>query len=278
MTAPGRRVFVTGGASGLGRELALRFAAAGWRVAVGDVNDARAAETGAALGPDALVLRCDVTREEDLVAAAARLEERWGGVDVVVNNAGVADAGGIAEVPDEGWRWILEVNLLGVVRGCRVFTPLFRRQGHGWFVNVASMAGLLDVPLMASYNASKAAVVSLSETLQNELEDDGIGVTVVCPGFFRTRLGESLRTQSPGLRAAMEGLFARSPVTAAQIADQVFRAVARGGFHVLPHPAGRRAWLLKRLLPRRLYRAAVAGQHRKLREYFSRKRAGEGGQ
>ncbi len=276
MTGPGRRVFVTGGASGLGRELALRFAAAGWRVAIGDVNEGRAAETGAALGPGALVLRCDVTREEDLAAAAARLEERWGGVDVVVNNAGVADAGGIDEVPDERWRWILEVNLLGVVRGCRAFTPLFRRQGRGWFVNVASMAGLLDVPLMASYNASKAAVVSLSETLQNELEGDGIGVTVVCPGFFRTHLGESLRTGSPGLRAAMEGLFARSPVTAAQIADQVFRAVERGAFQVLPHPAGRRAWLLKRLLPRRLYRAAVAGQHRKLREYFSRKRAGEG--
>ena len=273
VTSPGQRIFITGGASGLGRELALRFARAGWRVCIADLHDGRGAETAAALGPGGEYLHCDVTREEDLQAAARRLDERWGGVDVVVNNAGVADAGAIEEVPLDAWRWILDVNLLGVVRGCRAFTPLFKRQGHGHFVNVASMAGLLDVPQMASYNASKAAVVSLSETLQNELADDGIGVTLVCPGFFKTRLLESLRTQDPGLRSAMEGLFARSPVTAEQIAEQVFRAVERGDFYVLPHPAGRTAWWLKRLLPRRLYRAAVETQHRRLRAYFASRRA-----
>lgn len=276
MTTPPQRIFITGGASGLGRELALRFARAGWRVCIGDVHDQRGAETLDALGPGAEYLRCDVTREEDLEAAARRLEERWGGVDVVVNNAGVADAGAIDELALDAWRWILEVNLLGVVRGCRVFTPRFKRQGHGRFVNVASMAGLLDVPLMASYNASKAAVVSLSETLQNELADDGIGVTLVCPGFFKTNLGESLRTQDPGLRGGLEGLLARSPVSAAQVAEQVFRAVERGDFLVLPHPAGRSAWRLKRLLPRWAYRALAAKQHRNLRRYFARKRAESG--
>lgn len=273
MITPQQRIFITGGASGLGRELALRFARAGWRVCIADIHDGRGAETAAALGPGAEYLRCDVTREEDLQAAAHRLEEHWGGVDVVVNNAGVADAGAIEEVPLDTWSWILDVNLLGVVRGCRAFTPLFKRQGHGHFVNVASMAGLLDVPLMASYNASKAAVVSLSETLQNELAGDGIGVTLVCPGFFKTGLADSLRTQDPGLRSALEGLFARSPVTAGQIAELVYRAVERGSFYVLPHRAGRMAWWLKRLLPRRLYLAAVEKQHLRLRQYFARKRA-----
>jgi NAD(P)-dependent dehydrogenase (short-subunit alcohol dehydrogenase family) len=276
VTTPRKRIFITGGASGLGRELALRFARAGWRVCIADLHEGRGAETAAVLGPGAEFLRCDVTREEDLLAAARHLEEDWGGVEVVVNNAGVADAGAIEAVTLDTWRWILDVNLLGVVRGCRVFTPLFKRQGHGHFVNVASMAGLLDVPLMASYNASKAAVVSLSETLQNELAGDGIGVTLVCPGFFKTRLADSLRTQDPGLRSALEGLFARSPIDAAQIAELVYRAVERGSFYVLPHPEGRRAWLLKRLLPRRLYRVVVEKQHRRLRRYFARKQAGGG--
>jgi NAD(P)-dependent dehydrogenase (short-subunit alcohol dehydrogenase family) len=278
MSAPRQRIFITGGASGLGRELALRFARAGWRVCIADLHDDRGAETAATLGPGGEYLRCDVTREEDLLAAAQRLEARWGGVDVVVNNAGVADAGAIEEIPLDAWRWILDVNLLGVVRGCRVFTPLFKRQGHGHFVNVASMAGLLDAPNMASYNASKAAVVSLSETLQNELAGDGIGVTLVCPGFFKTRLADSLRTQDPGLRSALEGLFDRSPVSAAQIAELVYRAVESGDFYVLPHPEGRTAWLLKRLLPRRLYRRVVERQHQRLRRYFARKRAEGGGE
>jgi NAD(P)-dependent dehydrogenase (short-subunit alcohol dehydrogenase family) len=255
-----RRVFITGGASGLGRALALRHARAGDRVCIGDINDARGAETvaaGQALGADLRYLRCDVTVEDDLLAARAALEGWWGGVDVVVNNAGVACAGAIETVSIEDWRWIIEINLLGVVRGCRVFTPLFKRQGRGHFVNVASMAGLLDVPLLSSYNATKAAVVSLSETLQNELFADGIGVTVLCPSFFQTNLGESMRTPDPALHARLTRLLSRSTLNADQIADQLFRAVERGRFYVLPHAEGARAWLMKRLLPRRAYRALV---------------------
>src|SRR5687767_3586044 len=125
------RIFITGGASGLGRALAERCAKAGWRVCIGDVHDARGAETVAALkalGAEADFVRCDVTREEDLISVRDRLDTTWGGVDVVVNNAGVAQAGGIEDVSIDDWRWIVEINLLGVVRGCRVFTPVFRKQ------------------------------------------------------------------------------------------------------------------------------------------------------
>jgi NAD(P)-dependent dehydrogenase (short-subunit alcohol dehydrogenase family) len=267
-----RRVFVTGGASGLGRAIAERFARAGSRVAIGDVNDARGEEALSALrrlAPDALYLRCDVRKEEDLVAAARALDSAWGGVDVVVNNAGVAAAGPIEQVPIEDWQWILDINLLGAVRGCRVFTPGFKRQGHGHFVNVASMAGLLDVPLMSSYNASKAALVSLSETLQNELAPFGIGVTLVCPSFFQTNLGESLRTASPELRTTMAKLLSRSKLTAEDIADATFDAVSTGRFYLLPHTEGRVAFLVKRALPRALYRKFFERQ-----TAFLRKRAG----
>lgn len=268
------RIFVTGGGSGLGRAIAIRYARAGWRVCVADVNDARGAETvGELAGPAGhRFLHCDVTRDEDLPAAARWLEEQWGGIDVVVNNAGVAQAGSIESVPLEDWRWILEINVLGVVRGCRAFVPLLRKQG-GHLVNVASMAGLLDVPRLAAYNASKAAVVSISETLQHELRDDGIGVTVVCPGFFSTNLAESLRTTDPRFRSVLERLSSRSAVTAADVADGIYRAVSRGRFHVLPHRAGRIAWYTKRFLPRRLYAALV---RRQLRRAGTRRRWGEG--
>lgn len=271
----GRRVFVTGGASGLGRGLAERYARAGCRVCVGDIHDARGQETAAALGGEAFYLRCDVRREEDLRAAAEALEARWGGVDVVVNNAGVAGAGAIEETTLDDWAWILDVNLLGVVRGCRVFTPVFKRQGGGHFVNVASMAGLLDVPMMSVYNASKAAVVSLSETLQNELEPFGVRVSVVCPSFFRTNLHESMRTDDAGLRHAMERLLERAPVPAEEVIDRIFGAVEAGEFYVLPHPLGRRAWRLKRLLPRKAYRAILAKEMARMRRASSRQ-AGEG--
>jgi NAD(P)-dependent dehydrogenase (short-subunit alcohol dehydrogenase family) len=264
-----QRIFITGGASGLGQAIALRYARAGWRVCIADVNDARGAETLktlTSLTQHAHSLRCDVTREEDLRAAAEWLSSNWGGVDVVVNNAGVAQAGAIEEVSLDDWQWIIDINLLGVVRGCKVFTPLFKRQGHGYFVNVASMAGLLDAPMMSSYNATKAAVVSLSETLHNELADNRIGVSVVCPSFFKTNLTESLRTSNPGLRMVMGKLLERSPITADDIADQIFRAVQQRDFYILPHAEGRQAWLMKRLLPRGVYASMIRKRTRRMRE------------
>lgn len=260
------RVFVTGGASGLGRAIAQRFAREGARICIGDVNEERMRETvellrKEAATSDAFSVRCDVTRDEDLEAARKALVDRWGGVDVVINNAGVAQAGSIESTSIDDWRWIIDINLLGVVRGCRVFTPLFKAQPErGHFVNIASMAGLLDVPFMSSYNATKAAVVSLSETLQNELHDDGIGVTVVCPSFFQTNLAESLRTTDDAFKSTMSRLLARSAITADDVADDVFRAVKAKKFYVLSHREGRAAWTMKRLLPRRLYASVMRKQ------------------
>jgi NAD(P)-dependent dehydrogenase (short-subunit alcohol dehydrogenase family) len=260
------RVFITGGASGLGRALAERFAQARWRVCIADLHDVRGNETRDALekgGAAAAAYRhCDVTRESDLADAASWLTSEWGGVDVVINNAGVAQAGGIDQVSLEDWMWIVDVNLLGVVRGCKVFTPLFKRQKNGHFVNIASMAGLLDVPMMSSYNATKAAVVSLSETLQNELARDGIHVTLVCPSFFKTNLDESMRTPDPHLHATMKRLLEKSVITAADVAEDVFAAVEKKEFYVLPHRDGQVAWLMKRLLPRTVYGRVIQRQTR----------------
>lgn len=262
-----QRIFITGGGSGLGRALAQRYAQAGWRVCIGDIDDARGAETLAALqqtGATAHYLRCDVREESQLQAAAEWLRTHWNGVDVVVNNAGVAVAGGIAEVPLADWQWIVDINLLGVVRGCKVFAPLLRAQGGGHIVNVASMAGLIHPPKMAAYNATKAAVVALSETLKLELAPDRIGVSVVCPAFFRTNLAQSLRAADADVARITHKLVDKAKLGAEPIAEQVFAGVARGDFHILTHPDARIAWMIKRLAPYRMFSALMARETRRM--------------
>jgi NAD(P)-dependent dehydrogenase (short-subunit alcohol dehydrogenase family) len=250
-------VLITGGASGLGRALALRYARAGYRVCITDVNDAQGQATLEelnAIGRIALYRHADVTREADLSAVADELEKEWGGIDILINNAGVAQAGAIEDVAISDWEWILNINLLGAVRGCKVFTPMFKRQGHGHIVNVASMAGLLDVPLMASYNVSKAGLIALSGTLEQELMAYGIEVSVVCPSFFMSNLEASFRTSDPRLRKGMKKLLAHGKLSAGQIAEIIFDGVRRRKAMILPHREGKRAWLAKRFLPHRMYR------------------------
>lgn len=247
-----QRIFITGGASGLGRALALRYARDGARVCIGDINPDIGQATEEEIcqaGGEGLFLSCDVRRIADLERVRTELEQRWGGVDVVVNNAGVATAGSIEDSSLADWEWILDINVLGVVRGCKVFTPLFKQQGQGVFVNVASMAGLMLAPMMDSYNVSKAGVIALSETLSMELRDDGIQVCCVCPSFFQTNLTEGMRSDLPGIQQNIAKLMKRSDLSAEDIAEQIVKAVNDGEFWVLPHQRERRMWKLKRHAP-----------------------------
>ena len=274
--AAGKRIFITGGASGLGRALAERYARAGWRVCIGDLDVERCAEVLAAIrvhSPHSHALACDVTREDALQAAAEWLQREWGGVDVVVNNAGVAQMGGIAETTLDDWRWAVDINLLGVVRGCKVFAPLLRTQGGGQLVNIASMAGLVHMPQAAAYNATKAAVVALSETLQLELEPDGIGVSVVCPAFFRTDLAKNMRAANPQLEGMTKRLVERARIGADEIAERIFAGIERGDPHILTHPEARRFWRLKRMLPYRWYLALMRRQLAQVAARMQRKAA-----
>ena len=272
----GKRIFITGGASGLGRALAERYARAGWRVCIGDLDVERCAEVLAAIrvhSPHSHALACDVTREDALQAAAEWLQREWGGVDVVVNNAGVAQMGGIAETTLDDWRWAVDINLLGVVRGCKVFAPLLRTQGGGQLVNIASMAGLVHMPQAAAYNATKAAVVALSETLQLELEPDGIRVSVVCPAFFRTDLARNMRAANPQLEGMTKRLVERARIGADEIAERIFAGIERGDPHILTHPEARRFWRLKRMLPYRWYLALMRRQLAQVAARMQRKAA-----
>lgn len=253
-----RTVLVTGGASGLGAALVAEFRARGDRVLTTDL--AEGAPAGLPAGAD--YLRLDVTSDDDWAGALAWVEEHWGGLDVLVNNAGVAAGGRIDVLGMDDWRWITEINLFGVVRGCRTFTPLFKRRGSGHIVNTASAAGLVHPPAMSSYNATKAAVVALSETLLHELHPFGVRVSVVCPSFFRTNLASSLRGSDPEVERSAVALINGSHLGAEDIAARVVRAVDRGTHLILPDAQARGAFLAKRLA-RPLYdRAmrAVAGQ------------------
>ncbi|WDE07551.1 SDR family oxidoreductase [Thalassomonas viridans] len=249
----GKRIFITGGASGLGKAIAFKYAGAGYRVCIGDRHRQRGEATAEALtasGAEAFFIECDVTRTEDLLAVKEALISRWQGVDLVINNAGIAGtAGPIDQVSVGDWQQVLDINLLGVVRGCQTFAPLFKQQGSGYFVNIASAAGLINAPQMSSYNVSKAGVIALSETLKHELAPFNIGISVVCPAFFQTNLAESMKSTIDGLPQRLSRLMARSAISAEDIADDIFTSAQTGSFWVLSHKAERRLWLLKRYLP-----------------------------
>lgn len=256
MSGQGQRVFITGSASGLGRAMALRFAREGCRVAVADVNDARAMEAAEEVetaGGEALVLHCDITSDASVRDAAEAVVQAWGGVDVLINNAGVAAAGTIVDTSMEDWSWMIDTNLLGAVRMCRALVPSMQKQRSGYVINVASAAGIVQSPGMASYNVAKAGMIALSETLRNEVRRFGIGVTVVCPSFFATNLMESYRGPAAGVRDMADKLMRRSSLDADDVADAVYRAMEKDELFVFAHNEARLAYHFKRLMPGMFY-------------------------
>ncbi len=254
MTVPdGVRAVVTGAGGGLGRAFAEALGRKKAKVLVSDIDLTGADETARlvqAAGGEADVLRCDVRDAAQVEALAARMDERWGGSDLVVNNAGVAVAGRVGEVAVEDWRWIVDINLLGVAYGCSSFVPRFRRQKSGFVINVASAAGLVSLPTMAPYAATKAAVVALSESLSAETRDDGVHVTVLCPTFFVTHIIRDARgTSAVADRAAAEARAHASRIQAPEVAEAALKAVGKNELYCVPMSDGRWTWRLKRALP-----------------------------
>ncbi|HEY9563062.1 MAG TPA: SDR family NAD(P)-dependent oxidoreductase [Nocardioides sp.] len=230
----GRRVLITGAASGLGAALATAFESRGDRVLRTDRT------------ADGVDLALDITSEQDWAEARAHVALTWGGLDVLVNNAGVAGGGRLDIATLEEWQWITDINLFGTVRGLREFVPMFKEQGSGGhIVNVASLAGLVHPAGMGSYNAVKAAVVALSETAGHELAAYDVQVSVVCPSYFRTNLMDSLRGADTGLGAVMSSLVERSPITAEEVAAAVLAGMDAGEQVIIPDDSARGAWTLK---------------------------------
>lgn len=246
---------ITGAASGIGRAMALAFGAAGMKVVMADIEKDALAEAVAAVeagGTEAMGVPTDVSDPGQVEALRDATLATFGAVHVVCNNAGVAAGGKVWEQTIADWEWVLGVNLWGVIHGLRTFTPLLVEQGEGHIVNTASMAGLTSPPMMASYNVTKHAVVTLSETLFAELsmESSPVGVSVLCPGWVNTRINEADRNRPGGATDGAEsteetegvamrqllGSFLASGLDPAVVAGQVLEAVLAKRFYILTHP------------------------------------------
>lgn len=247
----GRVAVVTGGASGVGRATAEALAAKGCALALVDVNEARLAETAGALaagGTRVSTHPTDVADAEAMAALPAAVVAEHGAVHVLVNNAGVSVTANFEEHTLDDLRWIVGINLWGVIHGCKFFLPELRKADEAHIVNVSSMFGFLGVPTQSAYCATKFAVRGLSEALYVELHDSSIGVTSIHPGGVATNIGESMRSYDDDLREATVAGLARSRPPEA-VAKAIVRAIERDRLRAI---VGIEAWIaewMKRLMP-----------------------------
>jgi NAD(P)-dependent dehydrogenase (short-subunit alcohol dehydrogenase family) len=253
----GKAAFVTGAASGIGLAMATAFARKGMKVMLADIEIGaldKAVEALRAGGADVRGVVCDVADPASVDRAAEASFRAFGNVHVVCNNAGVAGGGGIDQISVDDWRWVIDVNLMGVVHGIRSFLPHIRAHGEGGhIVNTASMAGMNAGLGVSPYSATKFAVVSLSEGLSAQLKPLGIGVSVLCPSYVRTRIGESGRNR-PAQYGPPRRLDPASPMAAvvaeiarrleagldpASVAARVLAAIHDDQLYVFTHPGMR---------------------------------------
>jgi NAD(P)-dependent dehydrogenase (short-subunit alcohol dehydrogenase family) len=251
------RSVVTGAGGGLGRAFCLELAKRRARLVVSDVRQPAAEETARlareAGALEAHVILCDVSKAKEVEALADDSYARLGGVDLLVNNAGVATGGPIGEVPLADWEWIVGINQWGVVYGCHYFVPRMKKAASGHVINVASAAGLLSAPEMGPYNMTKAAVVALSETLYGEVSTLGVGVTVLCPTFFQTDIAKNSRGTDEEMRSFVETLMKRSKLDANGVARFALDTADHNKLYAIPMSDGRWAWRVKRATPEAYY-------------------------
>jgi NAD(P)-dependent dehydrogenase (short-subunit alcohol dehydrogenase family) len=259
----GRTAVVTGGASGIGFAMARRFLEEGMGVAIADVEQSALDNAVRELSVFGTVIgvRTDVRKVEDLEALAEATLEAYGRIDVVCNNAGVETGGSFLSIPEEAWRWVMDVNFFGVLNGCRVFLPILEANGGGHIVNTASVAAFNSgTATMTPYCASKFAVLGMSESLEIELRTAGssVGVSLLAPGPVKTRMVEAERNRpqdvpaatEPGRLAVMERLAAKTAeagLEPSEVAGKVLDAIRANDFFVLTHPEMAQAGVQRRL-------------------------------
>jgi NAD(P)-dependent dehydrogenase (short-subunit alcohol dehydrogenase family) len=248
---PGKRAFITGAGGGLGLEIARVMASDGWVLGLFDADPSRlnlAEEELTNSGARVLAYPGDVTHFDELVVAVNSFVAVSDGLDVMINNAGVACAGSLLETSLEDWRWIVDINLLGVINGCRAGVPHLQRAGRGVLINVSSAAAFVCAPFMAPYNATKAAVVAVSESLSAELGSMGIQVSVAMPGFMQTELLATARGPDREKEIAAQ-LMKNSRYTATQCAHDMLQAAGKRKLYIVLPKAMHRIWRLKRWFP-----------------------------
>ena len=249
----GRTAVISGGAEGIGLSIAKALGEQKMNIVLADIDEKNLLKSAAeleSLGIPVLAALLDVADEMQWKSVAEKAVERFGKVHMVVNNAGVGgDSGPIENQETEGWQWALGVNLMGVVYGAKVMTPIIKDHGEGgWILNVASMAGMGGVPYSGVYTASKAAVVALSESWAAELKDKRIGVSVLCPAFVQTRIYDSERNRpnkykSENYQIENESSFSKQTkqmvkdgIDVSIVGKRVVEAINHGELYIFTHP------------------------------------------
>jgi NAD(P)-dependent dehydrogenase (short-subunit alcohol dehydrogenase family) len=252
----GKTAVISGGAEGIGLSIAKALGAEKMNIVLADIDKTNLEKASAELqkaGVQVLAVALNVAEEAQWQEVAEQAVKRFGKVHMLVNNAGVTgDPGPIAQQNAKGWQWALDVNLMGVVFGAKAMVPIIKQHGEGgWLVNVASMAGMIGVPYSGVYTATKAAVVALSESWATELADDGIKVSVLCPGFVQTRIHESHRNrpahyQSDNANSTGDSSLeinarqmVESGIEVSVVGNRVVEALIAGEMYIFTHPGYR---------------------------------------
>lgn len=242
--ARGNVAVITGGASGIGLAVAEKLLERGMRLVLADIDEPKLRDVESRLtesGGEVLGVTCDTASAESVTALAEAALDRFGAAHLLFNNAGIAGTGDAWDGPIELWDRVIDINLYGVVHGIRSFLPIMSEQGSGHIVNTASMAGLVALPGAAPYNATKHAVVAISEGLFLELgaTESPVGVSVLCPGFVKTPLmdKEPTSVDSPigGLIRDLLASGVEEGIPPEEVADALVDAVDGGRFWILTH-------------------------------------------
>jgi short-subunit dehydrogenase len=251
----GKTAVITGAGSGIGRETALECARRGARLAICDIDATglkQTAERATALGAEVLTGTVDVSDSDSMNAFAAQVHERFDDVDVLINNAGIGVFATFENTELADWKRLLDINVMGVVHGCRAFLPAMKARGDGHIVNVASQAGFQASPVLAAYSASKFAVFGFSEALRSELAPHGIGVTAVCPGVVNTAITRSSTVRgdrSAERQAKVVKLYERRNYGPEKVAPRILRAIRRNRAVAPITPEAHVAYALSRHAP-----------------------------
>lgn len=249
---PRKRAFITGAGSGLGRQFSLELAGDGWILGLADFNKRSLAETtelvqAAGGTPHSFVF--DVSDRKAYQRNAKRFLKTAGGLDLLINNAGVGDGGDVGEYSLENWEWLIGINVMGVVHGCHFFLDSLKSQGGGHIINMSSAAAYSNLPSMSAYSATKAAVLSLSEVLDSELAPHGVGVSAVTPTFIQTNIMQHSRGRDEERSELTRLLLKTSGLTPQKVVPMILDQAGRGKLHIVFPFRARLARWMTRLAP-----------------------------
>lgn len=248
---PKKRAFITGGGGGLGRAMALALAKDGWTVGITDIKQEGLDESKQLIetsGGKAHTYKFDVANRNEYKNAFTDYLSKAGGIDLLINNAGVGDGGLVGEYSLESWEWITSINQMAVVYGCHFAIPEMKKQKSGHIISIASAAGLANMPNMGMYNVTKSAVISLMETLYAELWGFNVQASVVCPTFFRSNIMQYHKGDETAAKIG-QTIIERAKFSPDEIADYILTQAGKSNFYILHPWQARLVYFMRRFLP-----------------------------